>query len=223
MCSRLNQFANIPALSLAGNMLRIDRLKSKKDEDEKAEVQVINNICPTDYADVLTMQADSIGIEPMRFGLVPLGTKAHSRALLFIYADIPEALPRNLAALCVPLILNPRADRKRASPPSRTQRSFTSRQPPKSIELPLAAHGMSDCRDSLIDGEGISTQLPGASVSDASNTQLTAAEGHLTNMFGPLKAKPTFGSGIVMKRTPSTATEQFVDVPPAKPKNNSTF
>ena len=63
-------------------MLRIDRLKSKKDEDEKAEVQVINNICPTDYADVLTMQADSIGIERMRFGLVPAWAKGSKREVV---------------------------------------------------------------------------------------------------------------------------------------------
>ena len=55
MCGRLNQFSNIPALSLAGKELRIERRRKKKEEDKKAEVQVINNICPTDYADVLTM------------------------------------------------------------------------------------------------------------------------------------------------------------------------
>lgn len=79
MCGRLNQFANIPALSFAGKTLRIERRKKKGDEDQKAEVQVINNICPTDYADVLTMENDEIGIERMRFGLVPSwakGTKA---------------------------------------------------------------------------------------------------------------------------------------------------
>jgi putative SOS response-associated peptidase YedK len=79
MCGRLNQFANIPALSFAGKKLRIERRKKRGDEDKKAEVQVINNICPTDYADVLTMQNYEIGIERMRFGLVPMwakGTKA---------------------------------------------------------------------------------------------------------------------------------------------------
>ena len=71
MCGRLNQFASIPALSLAGKKLRIERRKAKIAEDKKTEVQVINNICPTDYADVLTMQTAEIGIERMRFGLVP--------------------------------------------------------------------------------------------------------------------------------------------------------
>lgn len=77
MCGRLNQFANIPALSFAGKTLRIERRKKKGDEDKKAEVQVINNICPTDYADVLTMQNDEIGIERMRFGLVPSWAKGN--------------------------------------------------------------------------------------------------------------------------------------------------
>lgn len=71
MCGRLNQFAKIPALSFAGKKLRIERRPRKKDEDTKSEVPVIHNICPTDYADVLTMQAEEIGIERMRFGLVP--------------------------------------------------------------------------------------------------------------------------------------------------------
>jgi putative SOS response-associated peptidase YedK len=75
MCGRLNQFAKIPALSLAGKKLRIERRKKKKAEDKKAEVHVINNICPTDYADVLTMESDGIGIERMRFGLVPSWAK----------------------------------------------------------------------------------------------------------------------------------------------------
>jgi putative SOS response-associated peptidase YedK len=75
MCGRLNQFANILALSLAGKKLRIERRKKKPAEDQKAEVQVIHNLCPTDYADVLTQQADEIGIERMRFGLVPAWAK----------------------------------------------------------------------------------------------------------------------------------------------------
>ena len=75
MCGRLNQFASIPALSLAGKKLRIERRKATKDEDKKAGVQVVNNICPTDYADVLTMEAGEIGMERMRFGLVPSWAK----------------------------------------------------------------------------------------------------------------------------------------------------
>ncbi|MFZ2276367.1 MAG: SOS response-associated peptidase [Prosthecobacter sp.] len=79
MCGRLNQFAKIPALSLAGKKLRIERRPQKKNEDTKSEVPVIHNICPTDYADVLTMQADEIGIERMRFGLVPSWAKGGKR------------------------------------------------------------------------------------------------------------------------------------------------
>ncbi|MCX6847509.1 MAG: SOS response-associated peptidase [Verrucomicrobia bacterium] len=79
MCGRLNQFASLPALSLAGKKLRIERRPKKKDEDRKVEVPVIHNICPTDYADVLTMQADEIGIERMRFGLVPSWAKGSKK------------------------------------------------------------------------------------------------------------------------------------------------
>ena len=79
MCGRLNQFASLPALSLAGKKLHIERRIKKKDEDKKAEPQVIHNICPTDYADVLTMQADEIGMERMRFGLVPSWAKGSKR------------------------------------------------------------------------------------------------------------------------------------------------
>lgn len=79
MCGRLNQFAKIPALSIAGKKLRIERRPKKKDEDTKSEVPVIHNICPTDYADVLTMEADEIGIERMRFGLVPSWAKGSKR------------------------------------------------------------------------------------------------------------------------------------------------
>ncbi len=75
MCGRLNQFANIPAYSLAGKKLRVERRKKKEREDKRADVPVINNICPTDYADVLTMQSDEIGVERMRFGLIPQWAK----------------------------------------------------------------------------------------------------------------------------------------------------
>lgn len=79
MCSRLNQFANIPTLSLAGKKLSIERRKRKNDEDGKAETQVVNNICPTDYADVITIQAGEFGIERMRFGLVPSWAKGNKK------------------------------------------------------------------------------------------------------------------------------------------------
>lgn len=71
MCGRLNQFAKLRGLSLAGKKLRIERRKPKKDEDRKSETETVNNICPTDYADVLTMQDGSVEMERMRFGLVP--------------------------------------------------------------------------------------------------------------------------------------------------------
>jgi putative SOS response-associated peptidase YedK len=71
MCGRLNQFAKIPALALAGRALRVERRKVRAGEDKKSEVPVINNICPTDYADVLTMDGGDLGVERMRFGLVP--------------------------------------------------------------------------------------------------------------------------------------------------------
>lgn len=75
MCGRLNQFAKLPALSIAGKELRVERRKKKKDEDQKSDVQVVNNICPTDYADVLTMAAGEVWVERMRFGLVPSWAK----------------------------------------------------------------------------------------------------------------------------------------------------
>jgi putative SOS response-associated peptidase YedK len=75
MCGRLNQFAKIPALSVAGRALRVERRKVRAGEDKKSEVPVINNICPTDYADVLTMDGGEVGVERMRFGLVPSWAK----------------------------------------------------------------------------------------------------------------------------------------------------
>ncbi len=70
MCGRLNQFAKIPALSLVGRALRVERRKVRAGEDKKSEVTVINNICPTDYADVVTMDGGDFGVGRMRFGLV---------------------------------------------------------------------------------------------------------------------------------------------------------
>ena len=75
MCGRLNQFAKIPALSIAGRALRIERRKKKEREDKRADVSVVNNICPTDYADVLTMESGELGVERMRFGLIPQWAK----------------------------------------------------------------------------------------------------------------------------------------------------
>ena len=77
MCGRLNQLAKIPALFLAGRALRVERRKGKLREDKKSEVPVVNNICPTDYADVLTMAGNEVGVERMRFGLVPRWAKGN--------------------------------------------------------------------------------------------------------------------------------------------------
>ena len=68
---------------------------------------------------------------------------------------------------------------------------------------------------------GTGCQLFGASVSEVSKTHPTAAAGHFTATFAPLATTPTFGCGMVMKRMPSIATWQFVEVPPTSPKNNS--
>lgn len=70
MCGRLNQFTRFPALSLAGRVLRAER-RQKVREDKRAAVQVVNNICPTDYADVVTSGVDGPVLERMRFGLIP--------------------------------------------------------------------------------------------------------------------------------------------------------
>ena len=75
MCGRLNQFAKLSALSIAGKALRIERRKSKKGEDKRAAANVIHNICPTDYADVMVAEAGEIQMERMRFGLVPTWAK----------------------------------------------------------------------------------------------------------------------------------------------------
>lgn len=77
MCGRLNQFAKIPALSIAGKALRIERRKNKAREDQKAGIHVLNNLCPTEYADVLTLVAGETGVERMRFGLVPAWAKGN--------------------------------------------------------------------------------------------------------------------------------------------------
>ena len=74
MCGRLNQFAKIPALSLGGRALRIERRKKER-EDKKADTYIAHNICPTDYADVLTQENGEFGIERMRFGLIPSWAK----------------------------------------------------------------------------------------------------------------------------------------------------
>lgn len=80
MCGRLNQFAKLPALSIAGRSLGLARHKSKAREDRKSTVQVLHNICPTDYADAFHLDArGEVVLERMRFGLLPAwarGSKA---------------------------------------------------------------------------------------------------------------------------------------------------
>lgn len=49
--------------------------------DKKSEAQVIHNICPKDNADVLTMEADEVGIERMRFALMPTWAKGRMTSL----------------------------------------------------------------------------------------------------------------------------------------------
>jgi len=76
MCGRLNQFAKLPALAVAGEPLRVKTRAPKPREDRRSAVRVLNNICPTDYAEV--MRADEAGelvAEPMRFGLIPSWAK----------------------------------------------------------------------------------------------------------------------------------------------------
>jgi putative SOS response-associated peptidase YedK len=72
MCGRLNQFAKVPALAVAGEPLRVRERKPKAREDRRSAVRVLNNICPTDYAEVLMADDDGgLVLEPMRFGLIP--------------------------------------------------------------------------------------------------------------------------------------------------------
>jgi hypothetical protein len=60
MCGRLNQFAKLPALSLAGRALCIERLKIKKGEDKRAAACIIHNICPIGYANVMLADAGAV-------------------------------------------------------------------------------------------------------------------------------------------------------------------
>ena len=75
MCGRLNQFEELSLFRFAGIILKAQRRKAKEREDRRAARQVVLNICPTDYADVLTSAEDGVGVERMRFGLVPFWAK----------------------------------------------------------------------------------------------------------------------------------------------------
>jgi putative SOS response-associated peptidase YedK len=81
VCGRLNQYAQLRPLSIAGRELRIERRKKKEREDKRSAVPVVNNICPTDYADVFIMQAGEMSIERMRFGLIPQWAKGNKAAV----------------------------------------------------------------------------------------------------------------------------------------------
>lgn len=64
--------------------LQIDRRKREAEAlwgGKKSEAQVIHNIRSTDDADVLTMEADEVGMERMRLGLVPSWAKGSTTAL----------------------------------------------------------------------------------------------------------------------------------------------
>ncbi len=92
MCGRLNQFAKMPALSLAGRALRLERRKKVR-EDPKAAAHIMHNICPTDYADVMTLTDGEWALERMRFGLVPSWAKGSK-------ADIAKKFLHTFNARC---------------------------------------------------------------------------------------------------------------------------
>ena len=72
MCGRLNQFAKLPALAVAGRALKLRERPVEPREDQRCDRVVRFNLCPTDYADVLTFdEEDSLEARRMRFGLIP--------------------------------------------------------------------------------------------------------------------------------------------------------
>lgn len=79
MCSRLNQLAQLPLLVIEGETKPAKRRKAKPQEDVRSQNAFLHNLCPTDYADVFTLNAGELIAERMRFGLIPTwakGTKA---------------------------------------------------------------------------------------------------------------------------------------------------
>ncbi|WP_345734317.1 SOS response-associated peptidase family protein, partial [Prosthecobacter algae] len=44
---------------------------AKAREDKRSRIYILNNICPTDYADVVIQDEDGLAVERMRFGLIP--------------------------------------------------------------------------------------------------------------------------------------------------------
>jgi putative SOS response-associated peptidase YedK len=71
MCGRLDQYARIPSFRVAGLALEIKRHLAKAREDKRSRIYILNNICPTDYADVVIQDEDGLAVERMRFGLIP--------------------------------------------------------------------------------------------------------------------------------------------------------
>lgn len=58
MCSRLNQFAEIPSLRLADRALN-PRRRRKEREDSRSQKAPVYNVCPSDYADALMRSTGS--------------------------------------------------------------------------------------------------------------------------------------------------------------------
>lgn len=93
MCGRLNQFTMLPGLAIAGQALGVSRRKKKNHEGKKGDIHVQNNICHTDYADVLTMKTGEISAERMRFGFVPSWAKSRK-------AEVAKKFVHNFNARC---------------------------------------------------------------------------------------------------------------------------
>jgi putative SOS response-associated peptidase YedK len=71
MCSRLNQMAKLPGLVIDGESKPARRRKTKAKEDTRSKNVFLHNLCPTDYADVLILEAGELIADRMRFGLIP--------------------------------------------------------------------------------------------------------------------------------------------------------
>jgi len=65
----------MPALSLAGKALKLERRPNHPGEDKRSSRVVIHNICPTDYADVILEEGEELALKRLRFGLIPCWAK----------------------------------------------------------------------------------------------------------------------------------------------------
>lgn len=83
MCGRLNQFAKLPALAIAGRALRVRPCQPDPREDSRHAARFEHNLCPTDYADVLTASedGDELFLRRMRFGLIPHWARGGKKAV----------------------------------------------------------------------------------------------------------------------------------------------